>query len=386
VPLPPDRVTALLEEIRAVDAAGVPAVLRDVGPLFEVAEVFAWIKAVHPAERPRDAAKKLRALKADWGVCADLEDPSEDLGAGRPAELYRDGALILDPSPYLPSGDHPNFETWVADTRAALGGHFGMQAPGLESASFDALARLQTLVAPVLSRTGPRTYRFNAFLGDYPQTPFGFHVDPHQEGVFQYQLVGRRRGSFWDALGLSERDTAWLEDSNGLTPPPREPDVCLDLEPGDLVFWPGTHVHGFEAESPSMALSIVVERASPMTRAEVVKALEVRSMGGYASRPPVDENAYLEPGAALRRRGVFPLAFGRHDDTLVIAVCGRSFEWPEKHSIGAAIRLLEALDELPLGTEGPSAEAWIERFADPTLPDGDISELLALLLAWGFFH
>jgi hypothetical protein len=348
--------------------------------MFDPAEVFAWIVRAHPPAREKVSRQKLRALKQGWGL--DVE-PERSIGPdpGRPAEVYRDGAALLDPTPFLPTAAHASFEAWVAETREVLG-DFGLQAPGLECASFDAFDRLQAVLAPVLRLTGPRTYRLNAFAGDYRRTPFGFHVDPHQEGVFQVVLAGHRTASFWEGLVLGDDDATWVEDANGRATPRRPPDHTFELAPGDVVFWPGTHVHGMEAAGPSMALSIVVDRASPRERADVVVALEVATMGGRAARPDVDPHAEVDPGATLTRRSAFAIAYERHDDDLVVGVCGRVFDWPHRSSIPAAMRLFDHLNAVDTAT----VKAVVAACADETLGADDVRETLAMLVGMGFLR
>lgn len=372
--------TRVADQLRALYEDGSPAVLRGVGPLFETAEVFEWIKLVHPAERASTSRQKIHALKRGWGL--DVEDlPS--FGApdpGRPAELYKAGAMLLEPAPFLPSAEHHNFTDWVHATHEALGGEFGMQAPGLECASFDALERLQTLLGPVLALTGPRSYRYNAFVGDYPMTPFGFHIDPHQEAVFQYVIHGHRSAMFWEGLTLQDADASWVEDANGLTTPRREPELRLELEPGDIVFWPGTHVHGFAPVGPSMALSMVIDRASPRSRAEVVAALEVQSMAGKAALPlPNEHHAFVSRDATLHRRVGAGIVYERWEDQLIIGVCGRSFEWPDRSSIPAAVALL---DRLNTHSQVSVAEV-LATCTDQTLVEPDVLEVLTMLVSLG---
>lgn len=361
---------------------GVPAVARAVGPLFETAEVFEWIKRAHPPARAKVSREKIVALKRSWGMSPDaLHDPGEP-DPGRKAEIYRGGGLVLDPAPFLPSSEHATFEDWVRDAATRLGGEFCMQAPGLECASWDGLERLQTLLAPVLRLTGPRSYRFNAFVGDYRRTPFGFHLDPHQEGVFQYVVAGRRRGLFWEGLTLSDEDSAWVEDTNGLVPPARAPELVLELEPGDLVFWPGTHLHGFETEGPSMGLSMVVDRISPRRREHVIAGLEIATMGGHAALPPATEPAPLADDDVIERRSVFALAYERCDDALIVGVCGRTFEWPDAASIPTAMRLLDFLrahERVPVRTV-------IDECADALLSEEEIRDVLTMLAGLGWLR
>lgn len=366
--------------MRSVFDEGVADVIRQAGPVFETSEVFEWVKQVHPRARANTARDKLIALKTSWGLAPPGgTDPSAPQ-PGRSAEIYRDGAALLDPAPFLPSADD-TFESWIENTREALGNEFGMQAPCIECASWDALERLRLLLAPILSITGPRSYRYNAFAGDYRLTPFGYHVDPHQEAVFQVVLAGRRRGLFWEGLVLSEDDdAAWVEDSNRLHTPGRPPDVVLDLEPGDIVFWPGTHVHGFEADGPSLALSIVIDRASVRPRHEVESGLQVASMQGAAALPPLTEAAPVEPHHKLRRRMGMLLAYERHDDTLILGVCGRTLDWPDRTSVPAAMALLEYLaahDEILAGEIART-------HATDDLDESDILATLCTLVSLGY--
>lgn len=356
---------------------GEPAVVRGLGSLFSEAEVFEWIKRVHPPSFANTAADKIVALQQSWGLSPHVPDADDRPQPGRSAEVYRQGAALLDPSPFVPQPEHDTFAQWVEATRSALGGAFGMQAPALQCASFDALERLHTLLGPVLDTTGPRSYRYNAFLGDYRRTPFGFHVDPHQEAVFQFAITGARRGLFWEGLTLSPADAAWVEDSNGRTVPAREPEVVLDLQPGDLVFWPGTHVHGFEAEGPTLALSMVVDRASPRSQAEVAATLSCHSVGGKTALPAVTDAQ--PPQGTVHRRPGFAIHYERCDDALVVGVCGRTFVWPDRNSVAAAVRLFERLNA---GDEHDVAEL-VRACTDEWLTGEEVVEALAMLRSLG---
>lgn len=366
--------------MREVFEIGEPAVLRGLGPLFDVDEVFAWIKLAHPPVGT--AGAKITALKRSWGLDADPAVPEGTPDPGRPAEIYRAGSMLLEPAPYLPGPADQDFHAWMAKTHEALGGPFGMQAPGLECADFEALDRLQVLLGPTLALTGPRSYRYNAFVGDNPRTAFGYHVDPHQEAVFQYVVSGKRRGHFWEGLTLQERDAAWVEDANGLAEPRIPPEHSFDLEPGDVVFWPGTHVHGFEYEGPSMGLSMVIDRTAPQSRAEVVRALEIETLAGTAALPPVD--AYVrpvEPGMRLGRRMGARIAHALWEDALIIGVRGRTFDWPDRSSTAAAAVLI---DELATSEQPVEVDAILDRHGGGSLEVVDILELLTVLASLGY--
>ncbi len=370
------RLVDTAAKIEALYSAGVPAVVAVDGPLFERDEVFGWIAAAHAPEHENVAADKIRALRQAWGMPG-AQDRARPVDPGRPAEVYTPGAMLLDAHPWLPRATEP-FDAWVTRVRSGVG-RFGMQAPGIECASWDALHRLQTLLAPVLRTTGPRTHRYNAFVGDYERTPFGFHIDAHQEAVFQYVLHGRRRALFWEGRALGPADAAWLEDTNGLTEPPRPPDFVFDLGPGDLVFWPGTAVHGMEPDGPSMALSMVVDRTSPRTRDEVVSSLSCSTAGGAAALPEVGEPPLVTPTSTFVRRGVFPIAYERIDDVLIVGVCGRTFDWPDVQSAGAAMRLFDALN-----ADAVAMKTLIAECCSDVLPGDLACEVVGMLVGLGF--
>ncbi len=366
------------EHMVQMHAEGIPAVMRPSAPLYRLDEVFDWIAIAHPPRAENSARQKIQALAR---ASAGMEGPApREIDPGRPAELYRDGGLLLDATPYLPRRDE-TFDAWLVRVRDALGPGFGLQAPGIECASWDAMHRLQALLSPVLKGTGPRTYRYNVFFGDYPRTPFGFHLDPHQEGVFQYVVHGSRRALFWDGRSMSDEDAQWIEDSNGLSTPPRPPDLAFDLTPGDLVYWPGDYVHGMEPDGPSMGVSMVIDRASPRRHDQVVSTLEAMTCGGRAALPPMAEAAMLDPGARLVRRAAFPAAYERVDDVLVIGVCGRTFNWPDPGSTRAAMRLVDALNAQSV----IAVDDVVARCADATLPPDMAYEAIALFEELGFF-
>jgi len=358
-------------------AGAEPAVFRPPAPLFDLETVFGWISVAHPPHREHTARDKLAMLHRSWGQ--DAASPPLLADPGRPAEMIRDGGVLLDASGHLPRA-RETFDAWVARVRAKLGGRFGMQAPGLECASWQGHHTLAGLMQDVLRTTGPRTFRYNAFVGDYARTPFGFHVDPHQEAVFQYTLHGRREALFWNALALGEADTAWLENPDPASQPGRDPDFVFTLEPGDLVFWPGTYAHGMQCEGPSAGLSMVVDRASPRTREQVISSLETQTAGGRCAMPAVDEGVMVEPGTTLVRTAVFPLAYERFDDVLMLGVCGRTLDWPDPHSIAAAIRLVDALN----GAREHAVDELMAEFSDHTLPPEMVCEVLSIFAGLGF--
>lgn len=359
---------------------GVPAVRKGTQPPFTTDRVFSWIKAVHPPASCRHGLSKIDAVKRSWGLSPEPRDDGR-ADPGRPLEMYRGGANLLDPSPYVPGESDASFEAWAEKTSTALGEPFGVMAPGLECASWEALETLQALLAPTLRRTGPRGYRFNAFLGDYRRTPFGHHLDPHQECVFQFVLHGTRRGRFWEGLVLGDDDASWVDDPNHAAEPSRRPDLDVELEPGDLVFWPSTHVHGFDATAPTMALSLVIDRTSPRAREDVIAGLEVATALGRTALPRVLDELELDPDTPLTRRANARLQFECHDDDLVVGVCGRTFVWPDHASQAAAADLLRTLQTLPPST----ANDVSKRFHGEGLDREDIHGLLATLAELGFY-
>jgi len=374
------QLDSLAQKLGELFDDGVPAVVRGAQTPFSTEEVFEWVRRVHPPEACRHGAAKIDAVKRSWGLSPSPRADDRP-SPGRPLEMYRGGANLLDPSPFVPTAEHASFEDWVRSTRHALEGPFGVMAPGLECASWAALERLQALLAPTLRRTGPRSYRLNAFLGDYRRTPFGYHLDPHQECVFQFQLHGTRRGRFWEGLILGDDDAGWIDDPNHRMEPGRRPDLEVDLDPGDIVFWPSTHVHGFDVEGPSMGLSLVIDRTSPRARADVIAALEVATLTGRAALPMVDEGIDLDPDAPLHRRPQARLRFECHDDDLIVAVCGRHFVWPDRTSLVAAIDILDSLQSM----EPTSPDDLSKRFGGSGLDRDDIHGLLATLAELGFF-
>ncbi|MEM6292246.1 MAG: hypothetical protein AAGA54_13305 [Myxococcota bacterium] len=378
-PTPSDPLRSLGDAMLELFEDSVPAVLQGVPAAFSTDEVFDWVRTVHTPAQCSPAASKIDAVKRSWGLSPD--GLAEADGPPRPIELYRGGGVLLDPSPFVPTSEHDDLGAWIEAVRPSLGEDFGVMAPHLERASWDALERLQTLLGPTLGRTGSRSYRYNAFFGDYRRTPFGFHLDPHQECVFQFVLSGTRRASFWEGLFLGREDTGWIEDPNGRATPTRRPDMVVDLEPGDLVFWPGTHVHGFETDGPSMALSLVIDRTSPRSRDDVIAGLEIATVGGRTALPPVTEGVSLNPDAPLRQRPNGRLAFEFHDDDLIIGVCGRTFVWPDPGSHAVAVKLLEAVRREP----DLSPNDLSKRFHGKSLDRDDIHGVLATLAELGYF-
>jgi hypothetical protein len=102
-------------------------------------------------------------------------------------------------------------------------------------------------------------------------------------------------------------------------------------------------------------------------------------MLGKAALPLPDEHAFVARDATLLRRVGASIAYERWEDQLIIGVCGRTFEWPDRASIPAAVGLFERLD----ASERVSVAELLTSCTDPTLVEVDVLEVLTMLVSLG---
>ena len=130
-----------------------------------------------------------------------------------------------------------------------------------------------------------------------------------------------------------------------------------------------------------MAVSMVIDRASPRTREAVVSTLETATAGGRCALPPTDDGALVTRGQTLVRASAYPLACERFDDALVVGVCGRTFDWPDPDSITAAVRLIAELNARSVVV----VDDLLEALREDALHAETICEALAIFVALGHF-
>ena len=420
------------ERLLSLLAGGRPAFQPLDQPAVAEAELLSWI--VQATEMARASSR--RQLRNQFRRV--LGDGEEELGGASkraPTLLgYVGSRQVLEPHALCPTAEDSGFSAFAERvSRTCLGEGFAVTIPWLNGASWPAQRQLMRLAAPVLQEAGMRSARFNAFFGDYRMTPFGPHLDAHHAHVFQFVIAGERRLLVWhlgelvEALG-AQRLSEILEnqvDAQRHLPPP----TVLEGTPGGVFYWPGETVHAVQADGPSLALSLVFERAPwdvgaclgellerraravGMPPAEVVETPDSAQLGDWwhhllaqlGERDTSEELARLSARELLRARTGrileavpeprdfaidvhdhlhsrlvpgFPIACARVAGGLVIAANGHSAYWSDADTAGDVERLIGFLNRC----DGfPVAQLCREYVRDGGLDNDDIRALLGFL-------
>ncbi len=89
------------------------------------------------------------------------------------------------------------------------------------------------------------------FHGNYEHTPSGVHRDRFT--TFLFALQGRKRMRFWRTRPWSEPVSTLLDYG-----PYLDQSVAVDVEPGDLLYWPASYYHVGESVGGDVATSVNV--------------------------------------------------------------------------------------------------------------------------------
>lgn len=409
------------ELLAALARRGAPQVARLSHSPFDEGMLFEIIRRAGALQRRHSRRKYLVGLERllqRFPEAARSPDWSCGPGTSKPGQSfefigYRDGATLIDASPYLPSDAHASFAAYTAYLEG-LGASLGFQAPGIEALSQDLAVGLRFLIKRLIKPSELRKSYLNAFFGNYRSTPFGVHVDPHHEHAFHLVLSGSKELWCWDAFELAK--LAEPSQVLGGVPPsgdyPLQP-LRLATGPGQVVYWPGHFAHSMVTQGPSLGVSIVLEppEASPeqaflsigLADCQDTAALRLRSVARVAPRGIDDAIAIARarcrsiggligvgPLTELDAAGCvsgtvesridpeFPIeVLDLSDGELAVIANGHHFEWNDPASAHDLRRLLDYLN----GFTSSSVSQLLERFVSARLAQSDVLALLRFCAA-----
>lgn len=147
------------------------------------------------------------------------------------------------------------------------------------------------------------------FHGNYEHSPVGVHLD--RFATFMFALKGRKRMRFWPSQPWSEPVATKLDYEAYLAE-----SIVVEVEPGDLLYWPSTYFHVGESAGTEPATSVNV--GVPRDRHSVAyemkdllgTKLETLAPSGFVGNGSTPENEKLfaseegtdaEPPEALTR-------------------------------------------------------------------------------------
>jgi hypothetical protein len=165
------------------------------------------------------------------------------------------------------------------------------------------------------------------FAGNYPHSRRGIHLD--SADVFCLVIEGRKRIRVWPGSSFSESRGYWYGFPNDRNH--RANSLCLDGEPGDILYWPSSYWHVGESRGGtvcSLSLGLywhdsLAATASRLMEDEVTRALGADNVAGPLpfSLGQID----AVPQRALR-------AFSRAADNLSVTMLRRRMEHVTAHA------------------------------------------------------
>ncbi len=163
---------------------------------------------------------------------------------------------------------------------------------------FDRVGAFTRLLREKVERVDPvpRGMQSNVFVGNYDFSPFGAHADGVPQ--MQYLVAGRRRAHFWVDPAY------WRGRSHDEALRPWEHldhAQAVDLEPGDVVYWPMTAEHVFTCKSLAVAITVTF-LPRPAATTEIERRAR-RSAHGFNLFPPARPADALRLDTRLRGKG-----------------------------------------------------------------------------------
>lgn len=211
-----------------------------------------------------------------------------------------------------------------------------------------------------------------AFLGNYPETPFGVHYD--DANVFIFVITGRKHFLLWPPQFFNPIDFDYDPEMKSLknldyTDYAKEA-IRINAEAGDIIFIPAHywHVSVFNTNS-SLAISIgLFNNTKPVN---LVDRLLLFSASGFKVVPPLREPILLENEDMFKRSySAKILIMKTKNEKLLLAVNGHLFE----HIYCAEIEKL-----VQFINNKQSAIKLLDIYGEYALPPKKINELLQAL-------
>jgi hypothetical protein len=175
---------------------------------------------------------------------------------GPPAFRFYIGNRLLqsDVAPFEPRADDRSIEGYIERLREMVGkDHFGLTANEFHCGDPAIAKRLRSLLRPIYAKrgVGPHFAESFCFMGNYPVSPFGVHIDSASN--LTYVVRGKKR---YRLFKRSVLDQARHVHSTTQYGPFLDQAVTFEAEEGDLVYWPSGTWHVAEHTGTDVAVSV----------------------------------------------------------------------------------------------------------------------------------
>ncbi len=194
---------------------------------------------------------------------------------------------------WVPRADDGSFEGYGQRLGHALGSErYALIINTFHSFSFALWSRQRAFFGELWRRVGlPLTGAITTlFHGNYEHTPVGVHKD--RFSTFLFAVAGKKRMRFWPERPWTDpatsRVTAMLDYQAHL-----ESSFTVDVEPGDILYWPSTYYHVGESRGGGVATSVNV--GIPRTEHRAIYELQELLVDID------DAPTFVDPGARMRR-------------------------------------------------------------------------------------
>jgi len=299
---------------------------------------------------------------------------------------------------YLPQTSDRSLARYAARMQQNLKGRFGLTAGNFHiPLGWDAWNRFRKFLSGLYRHAGvPGSYAEAVlFLGNYENSPQGVHLD--DADVFCFVVSGRKRIRLWPARTFSGHPKLTRLSRREYSPHLAS-SICLDGEPGDVLYWPASYWHVGESSggvdaSISLALhygdnlprrlnpafaQIVGDAVSHVTTSHtpryrpgdssredaIVKIvarettwrnlrmslertrLESKSAFGFSDTLPGISGPGLDSNRTLRVDPRLPIEYKRLGREMIVAVAGRSFVMPFTSQIRSLFDTLNVGEQL----------------------------------------
>jgi 50S ribosomal protein L16 3-hydroxylase len=214
--------------------------------------------------------------------------------------------------------------------------------------------RLRHFLTGLYTLVGVPAHRaeVDLFAGSYPRSRRGIHLD--SADVFCFVIEGRKRIRLWPGSVFPD-GAYWYGLGGGRKHLSRS--LCLDGEPGDILYWPSSYWHVGESRGgavSSLSLGLYPRDSLAATAARLMEGEAARELGAenfVESLPSSVEQLEAAPPRALR-------AFARASEHLAVALLRRRMEQVSGH----------AFDQIPLPPASGRRRASSIVAADPAFP------------------
>jgi hypothetical protein len=215
---------------------------------------------------------------------------------GPPAFRFYVGNRLLqsDVSPFEPRPSDGSLDGYIDRVKGMVGDdHFGLTANEFHCGDPAIAGRLRGLLRPVYEKrgVGPHFAESFCFMGNYPVSPFGVHIDSASN--MTYVVRGKKRYRLFKRSVLDDATEVHSTTKYG---PYVDRGVTFEAEEGDLVYWPAGTWHVAEHSGTDVAVSVglvvyMVRQPYELLGTATARALRKRG----PSKTPLLSEATLPP-------------------------------------------------------------------------------------------